>query len=83
MISGRLVVVGMVFGFKSEVQVILIKCSLKILRSLLSSKILQFISEIILQLEKLPLSDKYGPIVRQKLSLSGKCLGLPLKNSLF
>ena len=54
MISGRLVVVGMVLGFKSEVQVILIKCSLKILHSLLSSKTLQFISEIILQLEKLP-----------------------------
>ena len=47
MIPGRLVVVEMILGFRYKVLVILIKCSLKILDSFLSSEPMQSFSEIL------------------------------------
>ena len=47
MIPGRLVVVEMILGFRYKVLVILIKCSLKISDSLLSSEPMQSFSEIL------------------------------------
>ena len=50
-ISGRLVVVEMIHGFKSKVLVILIKCSLQTSNSPQSSETMQPFSEIIILLE--------------------------------
>ena len=60
----------MILGFRSEVLLILIKSILKISDSLLSSKTMQSFSEIVILLEKYPLSEKYGLIVRQEFSLT-------------
>ena len=59
----------MILGFRSEVLLILIKSILKISDSLLSSKTMQSFSEIVILLEKYPLSEKYGLIVRQEFLL--------------
>ena len=73
MIPGRLVVVEMILGFRSKVLVILIKCSLKILDSFLSSETMQSLWLCnIISLEKFPFSVKYGLIVRQKFLLSDR-----------
>ena len=61
--------------FKSKVLVILIKCSSKISDDLLSSKIIQSSSEIIILLENLPLSEKLILVVRQKVLLSNTSFG--------
>ena len=79
-ISGRLVVVRMILGFRSNVLVILIKCSLKIPDSLLSSETMQSFSEIIILLEKLPLSEKWGLIVCQKFLLPDTSFGFTFEN---
>ena len=81
--SERLVVVEMICGFRSKVLVILIKYPLKVSDSLLLSETMQSFSEIIILLEKLLLSDKYGLIDRQKFLLSHTILGLRLKNNIF
>ena len=60
----------MILGFRSEVLLILIKSILKISDSLLSSKTMQSFSEIVILLEKYPLSEKYGLIVRQEFLLT-------------
>ena len=60
----------MVLGFRSKVLLILIKSILKISDSLLSSKTMQSFSEIVILLEKYPLSEKYGLIVRQEFLLT-------------
>ena len=65
-------------GFRYKVLVILIKCSLKISDSLLSSENRKTFSEIIILLEKFPSSETYGLIVCQKFLLSVQVLGLPL-----
>ena len=65
-------------GFRYKVLVILIKCSLKISDSLLSSENRKTFSEIIILLEKFPLSETYGLIVCQKFLFSVQVLGLPL-----
>ena len=65
----------MILGFKSKVLVILMKCLLKISDSLLSSENMQSFSEIIILLEKLPLSEKQGLIVHQKFLLPDTSFG--------
>ena len=60
----------MILGFRSKVLLILIKSILKISDSLLSSKTMQSFSEIVILLEKYPLSEKYGLIVRQEFLLT-------------
>ena len=60
----------MILGFRFKVLLILIKSILKISDSLLSSKTMQSFSEIVILLEKYPLSEKYGLIVRQEFSLT-------------
>ena len=65
-------------GFRYKVLVTLIKYSLKISDSLLSSENRKTFSEIIILLEKFPLSETYGLIVCQKFLLSVQVLGLPL-----
>ena len=64
-ILGTLFLVEKILGFRSKVLVILIKCVLKISESLLSSETMQSFSEIIILLEKFPLSEKCGLIVRR------------------
>ena len=60
----------MILGFRSKVLLILIKSILKISDCLLSSKTMQSFSEIVILLEKYPLSEKYGLIVRQEFLLT-------------
>ena len=60
----------MILGFRFKVLLILIKSILKISDSLLSSKTMQSFSEIVILLEKYPLSEKYGLIVRQEFLLT-------------
>ena len=78
-ILGRLVVVETILGFRSEVLVMLIKCSLKILDGPLLSENIHSFSEMIILSKKLSLSEKYGLEVRQKFLLfcSIQVLGLP------
>ena len=70
-ISGRLLVEKVILGFRSKFLVILIKCSLKISDSPLSSEIMQ--------------SCKSNPliIVLEKFYLFDLSLGLPLDNNRF
>ena len=73
----------MILGFKSKVLVILMKCSLKISDSLLSSENMQSFSEIIILLEKLPLSEKQGLIVQQKFLLPDTSFGFNFEKKSF
>ena len=65
----------MILGFRYKALVILIKYSLKISDSFLSSETTQSFAEIIILLEKFPLSEKYGLIVRKELLLSDISFG--------
>ena len=57
-ISGRLLVVEMILGYRSKVLVIMIECVLNISDSLLSSETMQFFSKTMILLENFPLSEK-------------------------
>ena len=74
-ILGRFLVVEMLLGFRSKVLVILTECVLKISDSLLLSETFQTFSEIVILLEKFPLSEKYCLIIHQKFLLSDTSFG--------
>ena len=57
-ISGRLLVVEMILGYRSKVLVIMIECVLNISDSLLSSETIQSFSKTMILLENFPLSEK-------------------------
>ena len=57
-ISGRLLVVEMILGYRSKVLVIMIECVLNISDSLLSSETMQSFSKTMILLENFPLSEK-------------------------
>ena len=82
LISGTLLLVGMILGFRSKVLIILIKYILKISDSLLSSETIQSFSVIIILLEKFPLSEKYGLVVRQEFLLSDTSFRFTFENNL-
>ena len=79
-ILGTLLLVNtwLILGFRSKVLVILIKCVLKISDNLQSSETMQSFYEIIILLERFPLSEKYGLIVCQWFLLSGTSFGFNL-----
>ena len=68
----------LILGFTSKVLVILIKCVLKISDNLQSSETMQSFYEIIILLERFPLSEKYGLIVFQRFLLSDTSFGFNL-----
>ena len=57
-ISGRLLVVEMILGYRSKVLVIMIECVLNISDSLLSSETMQSFSKTMILFENYPLSEK-------------------------
>ena len=57
-ISGRLLVVEMILGYRSKVLVIMIECVLNISDSLSSSETMQSFSKTMILLENFPLSEK-------------------------
>ena len=57
-ISGRLLVVEIILGYRSKVLVIMIECVLNISDSLLSSETMQSFSKTMILLENFPLSEK-------------------------
>ena len=57
-ISGRLLVVEMILGYRSKVLVIMIECVLNISDSLWSSETMQSFSKTMILLENFPLSEK-------------------------
>ena len=57
-ISGRLLVVEMILGYRSKVLVIMIECVLNTSDSLLSSETMQSFSKTMILLENFPLSEK-------------------------